>query len=209
MEMDRTTRASRIAILLLAGLSAAALVGCDKPQVRKTIVLNPTTRQTPTATQVAAIVQPATLPAATQVVKKISQMQIGRLVAEFPEARLIIHKNGEKLTAFLVSNDPPEVLNPNYQGNRYSFEMTLDSITDFKDIAQADFVYKAASQEIGDSPNGIFLNGDRQHLQPYDIRVVFSTQGDHLIADLRGTFINSTGEWIPVMAQIAAKPEMK
>jgi hypothetical protein len=199
--------------LAACAVAVAALIGCDKPQARKAIVLNPTTRQTPgpATGSVAIVPTPATLPAATQVTKKVSHMQIGRMLAEFPDARLLVRKEGDKFSAFLVSNDPPEVLNPNYQGNRYYFEMALDSVGDIKNIAQADYVYKAGSAEEQDTPNGIFLNGDRQHLQPYDIRVVFDREGDHLVADLRGTFINAaaTGEFIPVMARLAVKAEMK
>lgn len=209
--MNRVAWTTKIAAIATCALGAAAFFGCDKPQARKAIVLNPTTRQTATARNeitAATAPSPSTLPA-TQAVKKTSLIQIGRLLAEFPEARLMVRKNGDKLSAFLVSNDPPEVLNPHYQGNRYYFEMTLDTVGDIKNIAQADFVYKAGSAEAQDTPNGIFLNGDRQHLQPYDIRVVFDAEGDHLVADLRGNFINAAGEWIPVMARLAAKPEMK
>ena len=209
--MSRTIWASRIATLTACAVVAGALLGCDKPQARKAIVLNPTTRQAsgPATTAEVIAPTPATLPAATQAVKKTSNIQIGRLLAEFPEARLLVRKNGDKISAFLVSNDPPEVLSPNYQGNRYYFEMALDTIGDIKNIAEADFVYKAGSAEAQDTPNGIFLNGDRQHLQPYDIRVVFDKEGDHLVAELRGTFIDAAGQWVPVMARLAAKPELK
>ena len=211
--MDRTIWASRIGTLAACAVGAVAFIGCDKPQARKAIVLNPTTRQSQSVTPVVAPVAPvpATQAAATQAAKKVSHMQIGRILAEFPEARLMVRKEGDKLSAFLVSNDPPEVLNPNYRGNRYYFEMALDGVGDIKNIAQADFVYKAGSAEMQDTPNGIFLDGDRQHLQPYDIRVVFDQEGDHLIADVRGSFLDSaaTGLPIPVMARIAVKAEMK
>ena len=44
--------------------------------------------------------------------------------------------------------------------------------------------------------------------------MTFDKEGDHLIADVRGQFLyfskgNVVGEWIPVVAQLAAKPEMK
>lgn len=212
--MERTIWATRIGMLAACAVGAVALIGCDKPQARKTIVLNPTTRQTPIAVApaVAVVPTPTTVPAATQAAKKVSHMQIGRMLAEFPEARLMVRKEGDKLSAFLVSNDPPEVLNPNYRGNRYYFEMALDGVGDIKNIAQADFVYKAGSAEAQDTPNGIFLDGDRQHLQPYDIRVVFDQEGDHLIADVRGSFLDSAAAGvppIPVMARIAVKAEMK
>jgi hypothetical protein len=200
----------------LGVIALAALPGCEKTHVRKAIVLNPTTRQSPQpATR---LVEPrvavSTTAPATEPTKKLSHIMIKGTWVEFPEAKLILQKDGDKFSAFLVSNDPPEVINPAYQGNRYYFEMALDNLDDIKNIAQAEFRYKAASAEPQDTPNGIFLDGDRQHFQPYDIQVTFDKEGDHLIADIRGQFLyfskgSVVGEWVPVMAQLAAKPEMK
>jgi len=207
--MDRTNRTIAFATLAVAVMGAA--IGCDKPQARKAIVLNPTTRQSAPAPTTVAVVTPTatTVPAATQAAKKVSHIQVGRMLFEFPDARLLVRKEGDKLNTVLVSNDPPEMLNPAYQGNRYYFEMVLDTVDDIKNIARADFVYKAASAEPQETSNGIFLNGDRQHLYPYDIRVVFDKEGDHLVAELHGTFIDANGQWVPVQARLAAKPEMK
>jgi hypothetical protein len=207
------------AAVALAAACACALAGCDKGQNGKAIVLNPTTRQShpasrPAIAQVATA--PASKPSATQAAaaKPSSRMLINGVWVTFPEAKLLVRKEGDKLNAFLVSNDPPEVINPSYQGNRYYFEMTLDTIDDIKNIAQADFRYKAASAESQETPNGIFLDGDRQHLEPYDIQVTFDKDGDHLIANIQGQFIyfpkgSVTGQWVPVAAQLVAKPEMK
>jgi hypothetical protein len=207
----------KIATGAVCALAAAALLlagGCEKSQNRKPIVLNPTPRQSAPTTRLTA---PPTTPATkatTAPTKKLSHMLIKGTWVEFPEAKLILHKEGDKLNAFLVSNDPPEVVNPTYQGNRYYFEMDLDSIDDVKNIAQAEFRHKATSAEPQDTPNGVFLDGDRQHFEPYDIQVVFDQEGDHLIADIRGQFLyfpkgSVNGEWVPIMAQLAAKPEIK
>ncbi|HEY7119545.1 MAG TPA: hypothetical protein VH475_23335 [Tepidisphaeraceae bacterium] len=202
----------------VALVTACALAGCEKSQNNKAIVLNPTTRQTPPASRpvIVAATAPASKPSSTQTAaaKPSSRMLINGVWVTFPEAKLLVRKEGDKLNAFLVSNDPPEVINPSYQGNRYYFEMTLDTIDDIKNIAQADFRYKAASAESQETPNGIFLDGDRQHLEPYDIQVTFDRDGDHLIANIQGQFIyfpkgSVTGQWVPVVAQLAAKPETK
>jgi hypothetical protein len=190
-------------------------LGCEKTAARKAIVLNPTTRQSPSPTpRLATQPQATTGATATQPAKKLSHMMIKGTWVEFPEAKLILHKEGDKLNAFLVSNDPPEVINPTYQGNRYYFEMALDNVTDVKDIGQADFRYKGATAESEDTPNGIFLDGDRQHFQPYDIQVVFDREGDQIVADIRGQFLyfakgSAVAEWVPVVAQLTAKPEIK
>lgn len=206
----------KIAMGAMSALAGIALLagGCEKSQNRKPIVLNPTTRQSaPTTRLTVPPAVPATK-ATTEPAKKLSHMLIKGTWVEFPEAKLILHKDGDKLNAFLVSNDPPEVINPTYQGNRYYFEMALDTIDDVKNIAQAEFRHKATSAEPQDTPNGVFLDGDRQHFEPYDIQVVFDQEGDHLIADIRGQFLyfpkgSVNGEWVPIMAQLVAKPEMK
>jgi hypothetical protein len=211
----RGTRIRFAACALVGALAAASILsGCEKTQARKAIVLNPTTRQT--AAQVAVATTPSltTQPAATQAAKKVSHMTINGVWVEFPVAKLIVRKEGDKLSALLCSNDPPEVINPDYQGNRYSFEMTLDAVDDIKNIAEAEFRYKGTSAQSEDTPNGIFLDGDRQHLEPYDIQVVFDKDGDHLIAHIQGQFLyfakgNAVGQMIPVIAHLVAKPEVK
>jgi hypothetical protein len=199
-------------------LAALLSVGCDQSDNKKPIVMNPTTRQTKPVT----VVSPATLPSATtqnattQVAKKTSHMQINGVWVEFPEAKFVIKKDGERFVAFLCSNDPPEVINPSYQGNRYYFEMALDNLEDLKKINQAEFRYKAGSAEPNDSPHGIFLEGDRQHFQPFDIQVAFDRdpESDKIIVHVQGQFLyfpkgSVMGQQIAVMAQLPARLERR
>lgn len=223
---NRIARIARGAMVIALGGGAAALLlsACDRSQGRKAIVLNPTTRTTPTASTrtaqatVASATKPAGNAASTQAAsaeKPLGYMRIKNVLVPFPEAKLTLRREGDKVSAFLVSNDPPEVIQPTYQGNRFYFEMTLDTIDDVKNIASADFRYKASSATPDDkleTQNGIFLDGDRQHLQPYDIQVTFDQDGDHVIANIQGQFIyfpkgSVVGEFVPVSAQLVAKPE--
>src|SRR5690242_17533648 len=81
--------------------------GCEKSQGRKPIVLNPTTRQSAPTTRLAVpTTPPPATKATTEPAKKLSHMLIKGTWVEFPEAKLILHKEGDKLNAFLVSNDP-------------------------------------------------------------------------------------------------------
>ncbi|HSI32537.1 MAG: hypothetical protein ACAI43_14675 [Phycisphaerae bacterium] len=218
----RTLRRTLLAAVIGAGaVVAAANLGCERKS-NKSIVLNPATRPagTPVSRPV-ALVPPkeTTQPAATQAsavpVKKSSYMNIRGDWFEFPEAKLILRKEGDHVVAFLTSNDPPDVLSPAYRGNRYYFELRMETVDDPKDLAQAEFRYKAGSAEPADTPNGIFLSGDRDHLLPYDIQVVFDRdENGRLIADIRGQFLffekkKVVGEMIPVMATLAAKGEVK
>jgi hypothetical protein len=212
------------AMIALAGGAIAMLLvpSCERSQGRKAIVLNPTTRVSPPASTraaqatIAAATRPAGENPATQAAAKLqSYMRIKNVIVPFPEAKLTLRREGDKVSAFLVSNDPPDVIQPSYQGNRFYFEMTLDTIDDVKNIGSADFRYKASSASAEDKPetqNGIFLDGDRQHLQPYDILVTFDQDGDHVVANIQGQFIHYPkgsvlGEFVPVSATLAAKPE--
>jgi hypothetical protein len=216
--MVRTGRLAGVATA--AALSCALVVlsaltgGCEKAPARKPIVLNPTTRQAPTDPATHPSSAPTTQPATQAAAKKLSHMQINGVWVEFPEAKLMVQKDGDKLSAFLCSNDPPEVINPTYQGNRYYFEMTLDGVDDVKNITDAEYRYKGASAEPEDTPTGIFLDGDRQHFQPYDIQVLFDKKDDHLIATIQGKFLyfpkgSQVGQWVAVHGELAAKPEVK
>jgi hypothetical protein len=164
----------------------------------------------PVVSSGAAVAAATSRPAA----KPASHMTINNVLVTFPEAKLLVRKEGDKLNAFLVSNDPPEVINPTYQGNRYYFEMSLDAVDDIKNLADAEFRYKAPTAEPQETPNGIFLDGDRQHLEPYDIQVTFDREGDHVVADIRGQFIyfpkgGVVGQMFPVVARLAARAETK
>jgi hypothetical protein len=224
----RKSRLPKVIAVGIVGLGVWGVMGanrgCDRTAARsnKAIVLNPTTRTSPPASRATVEVAPASVAAATSkplaatrpAEKPSSQMTINNVLVGFPEAKLVVRKEGDKLSAFLVSNDPPEVIAPTYQGNRYYFEMSLDAVDDIKNLADAEFRYKAPSAESQDTPNGIFLDGDRQHLEPYDIQVTFDKDGDHVVADIRGQFIyfpkgGVVGQWVPVVARLAAKPETK
>jgi hypothetical protein len=236
----RKSRLPKLIACAVLGLGVWAIAGaprgCDRSATRgggsnRAIVLNSTTRPAsrsavpPPPSVVGVLPAPpaskpvlrADGPVATSkpAAKPSSQMMINGVLVNFPEAKLLVRKEGDKLSAFLVSNDPPEVINPTYQGNRYYFEMALDAVDDVKNLADAEFRYKAPTAESQeDTPNGIFLDGDRQHLEPYDIRVTFDKEGDHLVADIRGQFIyfpkgGVMGQFVPVIARLPAKPETK
>lgn len=216
-----------IGTIAVCACAAGLLAGCDRADAKKAIVLNPTTRQSnPASTRPAAVaiappsltIRPSAAAAATRPsdLRPKSFMVVNGGWVEFNEARLILKREDDnRIHAFLSSNDGAEVLKPDYQGNRYYFEMALDTLDDPKNLTLADYRYKAASAEPVDSPNGIFIDGDRQHLQPYDIEVMFDRDGDKIVAQIRGQFMFfpkgaiHERQWIPVMGTLSAKPIMK
>jgi hypothetical protein len=201
---------------ITAAVAVALMGGCEKAQTRKAIVLAPTTRQAPVTPPVkppVATADPVKRPSTTQVARK-SVIFVDGQPYEFPAAKLVLHKEGDKLRAMLCSNDPPEVISPAYQGNRYSFEMMVNSAEKVDDLSAEKFEYRAASQEPQETTNGIFLEGDREHLQPYQILVVFDKQEDHWVAQITGTFLRVTKGnrfegTVRVIANLAVNPEKR
>lgn len=165
--------------LVVAGALLGTLsLGCDRRSDHPAI--------TPPATAPAVAVamprpsRPATRPAATLTVD-------GRSMA-FPAARLVLSKKSDGLDAILCSDDPPTAIESSYLGNSFFFEMRLD-VDDPADLGGAVWTFKVPDRQAEDSPNGIFLSGDRRQLQPADVRVVFHRQGDQMVANLAGRFL--------------------
>jgi hypothetical protein len=158
--------------VLLSILCLVAIVGCDKPTSSP---VAPATMPSPTAATM-----PATRPTA-------SFMKINGLTLMFPPARLKLEADGAHLTALLFSDDPPEAIKDDYQGNSYYLPMPLE-IDDVKDLASASWSRRAQSSDRDDSPYGISLNGRKVHLQPYDARAQF-VAGETTSVHLSGQFL--------------------
>jgi len=168
-----------IGILLLVSLLAA----CDKPKGQARYAVTTTT------TRPAASGDPSAAPAALPTSRPVSStLLIGDKVVTFPRARVLLQDTQPEVALLLFSDDPREALDPNYAGNRYYLQIKLD-IDDIGNLAAADWHFKAASMERADSPNGIFLDGDRQQLQPYDVSIVFNQVGPQIGVTLSGQFL--------------------
>ncbi|MGE5612494.1 MAG: hypothetical protein ACM359_24815 [Bacillota bacterium] len=164
--------------LLMAGL---LLLGCNKPKAGSFRAMTTTTTRPATTDQASPSVAPTTAPV-------ISQLQIGDQVISFPRARLMLMQSQPDLALLLFSDDPRDALAADYSGNRYYFEIQLD-IDDVARLAAADWHFKAPSIERADSPTGIFLDGDRKQLQPYDVDIVFGRAGSQITLSLSGQFL--------------------
>jgi hypothetical protein len=128
---------------------------------------------------------PTTLPATRPTISKI--MIDGREFS-FPAARLVLQQSEPTVDLLLFSDDPPDALSATYAGHRYYFELKLE-IDDLAKLAASDMHWKAASIERVDAPDGIFLEGDKRLLQPYDLRVAFSQTGNIYTIELGGQFL--------------------
>jgi hypothetical protein len=145
-----------------------ALVGCDQ------------SASTPTsprpATRAAATTQsPATTTTAKAPPPTFMNINGGRVV--FPAARLRLEEDDGHLVALLFSDDPREALKENYAGNSFYLKMELD-VAEISELAKAQWHYTAPSaSQREDSPYGIFLNGRKVQLQPFDVQARFRPNG--------------------------------
>jgi hypothetical protein len=163
---------------LVAGLM---LLGCNKPKAEPFRAMTTTTTRPATTDEASPPAAPTTAPVT-------SQLQIGNQTISFPRARLMLMQSQPDLALLLFSDDPRDALKADYSGNRYYFEIQLD-IDDVARIAAADWHFKAPSIERADSPTGIFLDGDRKQLQPYDVDIVFGRMGSQITLTLSGQFL--------------------
>ena len=165
----------RLAVFALASL---CMVGCDRREQAKSSVT--TTIRPGDGAKVEPTTSPATRPA-------VSVLQIGDEFKEFPKARLVLRQTAPTIGLILFSDDPREAILPGYRGNRYYLEIDLN-ITDLAQLATADWTYRAASMERVETLNGIFLDGDHRHLQPYEVNIAFSARGSEVVMMLAGQF---------------------
>lgn len=169
----------RCALLLLTLVA----IGCDKPKGEGRYAVTTTTTRPTTSDDArgTATTLPATRPLA-------SSLFIGEKMVAFPRARLLLQETQPQVTLLLFSDDPRNALDADYAGNRYYLQIQLD-IDDIANLASTDWHFKAASMDRDDSPNGVFLEGDKQHLQPYDVTIVFAQVGPQIGMTIDGQFL--------------------
>jgi len=106
---------------------------------------------------------------------------------EFPPALLQLRHRDEHLDAILLSDDPKAAISENYHGNSYYLQIPAQA-ADLKDLASTPWRYTATSSERSDSPDGIFLDGNRYQLQPSDVSVRIEGDGPMMTVYLSGNF---------------------
>ncbi len=168
---------------LLATMATMAMVtiaiGCDR---------SPDTSAPTTAPALPpdTVLDPATAPTTKPTA---SFMKINNRLAMFPPAKLKLTDDGSRLIALFYSDDPPDAINDDYAGNSFYLQMVLD-VSDPKDLCLATWRHQARSQKFEDTPCGIYLNGRKVQLQPYNVTASFSP-GDNqsTVVQLWGNFL--------------------
>jgi hypothetical protein len=160
-------------ILILFGL---VLAGCDdRPTASNPVAHKPSPDPEQTAT---------TRSAGPPVVLIVDEQP-----REFPPARLVVESRNGKTVALLMSDDPKEAIDDDYTGNSYYLEVRFDEEID--SLRDRVWQHQATSSDRADSPDGIFLEGNRKQLQPFDVKVHFEhgkSEGGGDVAWISGTF---------------------
>jgi hypothetical protein len=197
----------RLTLIMLLTIAASS-PGCDRQTVSSSTATQPAAPTTTPADEAAgAAPAPATIPASTQ--PRVAVMLIEGRRVEFPPAKLVLRAKGGQVYALLFSDDPPTALEPNYRGNSFYFEMTLD-VPEPSQLASAQWIYKAPDSERSETDQGIFLNGRQQHLQPLVILIEFDNATAPVKTYLSGQFMRHEedadptvpGQLVPVRGEL-------
>jgi hypothetical protein len=161
----------------------AALLGCDRSQTAGSATQPSGNPQTS-----AAHIAPATAPTTGPVARAPSILLLDQKPITFPPAIVQLRTRDGQMMAILMSDDPKDAIEDNYHGTSFYIEMPLD-ITDQKDLADYVYRYAAPSTDRTDSPNGIFLDGNRVQLEPANMQVGFTAGEDgSMTVMLSGSF---------------------
>lgn len=112
---------------------------------------------------------------------------------QFPPARLRLRGGGdEPVTAMLFADDPPSKggIDKDWVGDRYYFEMKVPAADVMRlDGIQWGFQVPSAQADREESPNGIYLQGDRYHLEPANVLVRFEGRAPNMTVWIGGYFL--------------------
>jgi len=107
---------------------------------------------------------------------------------QFPRARLKLTGKGEdRIVAMLYSDDPKEAINKAWQGDRYYFRMPM-RVLEAAQLDDAPFRMSVPFEGADETSTGVFLQGDRYHLEPIDLIVRFESEGSQVKVFIGGLF---------------------
>lgn len=164
------------------GAMIALLVSCDRAQTA-----GPATQPAGNPQASAARITPAN-PSTAPAERAPSVILVDQKPYTFPSAILQIRNRDGQLSAVLMSDDPKDAIDDNYHGNSFYLEMPLE-LTDLKELPTYIYRYASPTSDRTDSPNGIFLDGNRLQLQPQQIQVKFEGDESNMTLMLSGQFL--------------------
>ncbi|HEX3357887.1 MAG TPA: hypothetical protein VHS31_13025 [Tepidisphaeraceae bacterium] len=174
--------------LYIAVICCAMLMGCEEPRHTSPAAsqrTSPTTQPTAPILADAATTTPVNTPPVQPVIAE-TVFQVDGVLYHFPRARVHLDQNAN--TAVLYSDDPKSAIEPGYVGNSFYLVIPLDKAKPLQ-LDHYQWDYRSGSgSERRDSTDGIFLNGQRYHLQPQDVHVAFLGNGPAVKFWLWGQF---------------------
>jgi hypothetical protein len=128
----------------------------------------------------------------------------------FPPAKLYLKRQGVRVRARLLSDDPPEAVAEDWSGDSFFFEMDLELAGEGqlasldegvaparvspKELESAEWIFHRESSERSPTKSGIFLGrqshlGGESHLQPISVSIMFDQVDEKTVmVTLEGVF---------------------
>jgi hypothetical protein len=213
----------------LSCLLLTVTIGCDRRNASAGSTSSATAAHSSTsrpatapAVLAAATTAPTSGPSSTQAAQRPpAVLIIDQQRREFPSAILHLRHKNDRLVVILMSDDPKAAVDENYSGNSFYLEMPVEA-ADAKELSMTVWHYEAPSSDRTDSPDGIFLDGNKKQLQPSNVTVHFeadATAGDEpkvMAVDVSGNFLlfdthddTIPPKLVPVVGHLAAELRTK
>ena len=191
--------ATRALLLLLLGATVSVGPGCDRdPALTKgkdpggnEPVLPATLPATRPADEAAARADASYLYFSYPGRVTATGQPIENIPVRFPGARLhLTAKEGEPVRAMLFSDDPKEAISRDWAGDRYYFDVKLNTDS-LEQVDGARWVKtsSAAAEDRDESGNGVFLKGDRVQLDPANVIVIVDGKLPQVQVTVSGEFL--------------------
>jgi hypothetical protein len=132
----------------------------------------------------------------------------------FPPARLRLAQRDDGVTGLLFSDDPKEAaLSKGWTGDRFYFQFPLQA-ADFSNVDGAEWWHQASAAEREESPNGVYLRGDRYHLEPTNVIIRLDGRPPNVTLRIAGQFtqydtMDSNAKPVPVMVRGVLLPRVE
>jgi len=146
-------------------------------------------------------IPPPSIPATQFAMAPVSAMLLDGTPTLFPPPRVSIDQHDGGLFLVLFSTWPQKtpafrstgtqsasVAGDGDDDNSFIFNVRLD-VSSTDEINGAQWHFKAPDRERLEDPCGIFLDGAREQLQPYDAQILFWRQGNKVLAKIQGRFL--------------------
>jgi len=207
----------------IAAVAGPMLIGCDrfKDSAAKTDAgesQGATTATTPASqtttgahpgTQSSPATQPTDEPTRSL---SISDGSISKSY-DFPRARIRIDR--DEKTAVVYSDDPKTAITPAHAGNSYYLVIPLTDES-IQKLDGYQWHFKSPTSEHQESAGGVFLEGQRYHLQPSEVVAEFHGEGPIIHIGLDGDFFKfdtaedaSQGTLVHVKGMLSARVDVK